>query len=399
MIQPQTTGPAPAPVPPSTLVSLAPPRRIGDEISISLFAIVHRLISGRWLIAACALLGLVIGLVLAFTTPPYFVAQAVFLPPVPTEPTLSPTALFFPREDPTDMYLSLLASRSVQDDVIGHLGLMSRFKTTSPTDARGTLQSMSRFAVSRNQLITVAVVSRDPSLAAEISNAYLDALYRLNGSMVSSASSHREHFFDQQLREQKEALAQAETGLRETEEKTGVLLPQGEAEAGISATAQLQSQINSAETRLSGLLTGATEQNPEVVQARRELASLRAQLASQQASTHPHRSAGGLASTAELPSLTLEYSRRARDLKQRETVYDTLVQQYERARLASIDPGPQLQIVDRAIRPERKAGPRKRNFCIAGIALGLAVACAWLLLAAPVRKLYRDYKSHTLSAS
>ena len=388
MVEQQTAVASPQPF-------IAPPRAsLAGEVTVSLFTLVRRLVRGRWLLLGCSLLGFAIGLGFAYTTPPYFVAEATFLPPAQAEPTLSPTALFFPREDPTDMYLGLLASRSLADDVMDHTGFMKRFQVPSRGDARLMLASMSKFAVSRNQLITVSIRSNEAALSAQIANAYLDALYRLNGSMVASASSHREEFFDRQLREQKEALAKAETDLRRTEEKTGIVLPQGEAEAGISATAQLQTQINAAETRLSGLRVGATEQNPEVIEARTQLAELRAQLARQQAATGVRRPGSGLASNSELPALTLEYTRGERELKLREGIYDTLTQQYERARLASSDPGPQLQIVDRAIAPERKSGPRKRNFAIAGFFLGLVTALAYLLLSQPLVKVYRSYRSH-----
>ena len=389
MVEQETVVARPAPATQVQQVSFA------GEVTVSLFSVVRRLIRGRWLILGCSLLGFGIGLIFAYTTPDFFVATAVFLPPEQAEPTLSPTSLLFPRQDPTDMYLGLLTSRSVADDVIEHTGLMARFKTRSHTEARAMLASMSGFSVSANELMTVAIKSEDPKLSAQIANAYLDALYRLNGSMITSASSHREEFFQQQMREQKEALAKAETDLRRTEEKTGIVLPQGEAEAGLSAIAQLQSQINASETRLSGLRVGATEQNPEVIEARTQLAELRAQLARQQAATGTHKSGAGLASNSELPGLTLEYSRVERELKLREGISDTLTQQYERARLASSDPGPQLQIIDRAIPPERKAGPRKRNFAISGFLFGLAAALAYLLLSQPAIKVYRSYRRHS----
>ena len=391
MVEQETAAP--------TAQSVAAPKALSGfagEVTVSLFDVVRRLIRGRWLLVACSLIGFAIGLIDAFTTKPFFVADAIFLPPGQVEPSLSPTAILFPQGDSTDMYLGLLASRSVADDVIAHVGLMKRFETTSPTIARAILGSLSKFAVSRNQFITVSIKTDDPKFSALVANAYLEALYRVNGSMITSASSHREQFFEEQLHEQKDALAQAETNLRRTEEKTGIVLPEGEAQAGLSATAQLASEINAAEIRLAGLRVGATEQNPEVIEARTQLAGLRAQLARQQAATSARRPGGGLASTSELPGLTLEYSRVARELKLREGIYDTLTQQYERARLSSTDPGPQLQVIDRAVPPERKAGPHKRDFAITGFFLGLAAAVAYLLLSGPVVKVYRSYQRHGL---
>ncbi|MCU1321979.1 MAG: lipopolysaccharide biosynthesis protein [Acidobacteriaceae bacterium] len=157
------------------------------------------------------------------------------------------------------------------------------------------------------------------------------------------------------------------------------------------ATAQLQSAIGTAETRLAGLLMGETEQNPQVTQARAELAALRAQLLRQQANTKTQAPGGGLASTAKLPALTLEYMRKARELKLRESIYDSLTQQYEKARIGSIDPGPQLQVVDRAMIPEQKAGPPRRLWMVggafAGLILGLIHVLVWTKFQRTLREL------------
>jgi tyrosine-protein kinase Etk/Wzc len=162
------------------------------------------------------------------------------------------------------------------------------------------------------------------------------------------------------------------------------VFPAGEAQAGIAATAALQGELNAAEVRLAGLLLGGTEQNSEVVQARAQVAQLRAQLGHQQADSS---ASAGLASNKRLPSLALAFAQREREVRLKETVFEALVQQYEKARLSSIDPGPQLQIVDQASAPEKKAGPNRRLIVIAGAAFGLFAGLAGLLLLDPLRQL------------
>ncbi len=375
-------------------------RGVSDEVTISLIALVRRVAAGKRLLLLCTLAGFLLGLGMALLAHPWYQAEAVFLPP--EKPDLSSgssaTAALLMSQDSTDTYLGLLGSRSVADDVIDRTGLMKVFHAKFKVDARVALAAISKFTVNKNQLISVQVKSGDPALAASIANAYLEALYRLNGQMVSSSSSHREGFFEGQITEQKEALAKAETDLKTTEEQIGIVSPEGEAQAGLSATAQLQAQIGAAQTRLAGLRAGATEQNPEVVEARTQLGELQAQLSRMQASSGARRPGGGLASTRELPGLSLEYARKLRELKLRESVFNSLTQQYEKARLAAIDPGPQLQIVDRAIAPERKAGPSRRLFVALGLVLGFLGGLGYLLLSRPIRGLYRAYQQTPGSA-
>lgn len=368
-----------------------------EEVTISLVETVHKLVSSRRLMMLASLAGLLLGVIVYLLTPAYFVAEASFLPPQQQQQSpLSALSAVFQAQSQvgtSDTYLALLQSRSVSDDVVDQLHLMQRFQTKSRVGARGQLNRMSKFKLSKNELITVTIKSKDPGLSSDIANAFLEALYRQNGLMVTSASSHREQFFRGQLQQQKEEVETAESDLRQTQEKTGLVLPEGEATAGIAATAQLQQQINLAETRLSGLLAGATEQNPEVVEARQELGTLRAALARQQAAAG-HK-ANGLPSASQLPALAMENLRRQRELKLQETLYASLTEQYERARLSSVDPGPQLQIVDRAVRPEFKAGPNALLYAVGGALLGFFLAFGGLLLSGSVSRFLRSYQGLT----
>ena len=112
----------------------------------------------------------------------------------------------------------------------------------------------------------------------------------------------------------------------------------------MKATADLQAAIDRQEAALSAFLVGATEDNPQVIQARAELAALRSQLARQRSNSKGTNSNLGLVPSNELPGLELEYMRKMRDVKLNETLYDLLATQFEKARIASLDPGPQLQI-------------------------------------------------------
>jgi uncharacterized protein involved in exopolysaccharide biosynthesis len=366
---------------------------MNDEIEWSLVDTLRRVLRGYRFLVAFTAAGLVIGILISLFWPKWYTAEAVFLPPprtaelMPSAAGASASALLMGQQDPSDMYLGMLGSRTVEDDVIDHLGLMTIYHAKEKQDARNVLKGQSKFTVDKNSFILVKISTKNPKLSASIANAYLDALYRLNGSMVASAAAYRKAFYEDQMERQKEALDAAEVALKQVEEKTGIVLPQGEAEAGLRAIVDLQTAIGTAEARLSAVRVGATENNPQVVQARAELAALRAQLAKQQAASANHGPRSGLASSAALPGLTMEYVRKMREVKLNETLYDSLTQQYEKARIASLDPGPQFQIVDRAIVPEHKAGPPRVLIILGSVILGFLIGLIWVLFKEPLHRL------------
>lgn len=360
-----------------------------DLIEFNLVDVLRRVVRGKRLLLVGTLTGLILGTVISIFWKPWFEAQAVFLPPKATDfSTAMPTASsLLGSTDTSDVYLGMLGSRTIQDDVIDRMGLIGIYHAPNHTRARLLLTANSSFSVGRNTLISVNVKASNPKLAADIANAYLDALYRLNGQMVESSSVRRSGFFKEQLEQQRDALMKAEDDLRQSEERTGVVLPAGEAQAGINATARTQAQIDTAEATLAGLLVGETDQAPDVVQVRAQLGQLRAQLSHQLAAVS--KGQDGVVPTGTLPALTLDVAQKERDVKLSEAAYESLLQQYGRARLASIDPGPQFQIVDHAVPPEYKAGPSRRLLILGGLAAGFFLALFYLLFFEPLRGLVR----------
>jgi len=360
-----------------------------DEIEINLVQLVARTLRGYRVIVGAAILGGLLSAGLVMLLPKTYTAQAVFLPPVSTEAAVQSLSLF-QRQNPSDTYLGMLGSRSVADDVIDRVHLKDVYHVAEYGLARTQLSKQTKFTVSKNNFISITVITTDPHLSVDIANAYLDSLYKLDGSMSASASAHRREFFEQQLNEERNELAQAEYDMQTVQEKTGLILPENEAAAGVSATARLDAQLQDLQTRLSALLLSETDENPQVQQLRRQIDTLQAQIVRQKSGSKTGPNAG-IPNGARMPGLMLEYLRRDRELKERNKLYESLMAQFEKARLASADPGPQLQIVDRAILPERKSGPPRTLIVIVGALLCGLLGLAWVLFAMPVRQLWQRY--------
>jgi tyrosine-protein kinase Etk/Wzc len=96
----------------------------------------------------------------------------------------------------------------------------------------------------------------------------------------------------------------------------------------IESAASLRAQITAREVQIQGMQTYATGENAQLVQAQRELESLRAQLAKLGGSED---SASGelIVPKGRVPEAGLEYVRKLRDVKYNETIFDILARQFE----------------------------------------------------------------------
>jgi uncharacterized protein involved in exopolysaccharide biosynthesis len=74
--------------------------------------------------------------------------------------------------------------------------------------------------------------------------------------------------------------------------------------------------------------------------------------------------AGAAAAARQMPGLNLEYARKQREVKYHEALFNSISNQYEAARLSEGYAGAPFVIIDRAVAPEHKAWPPRRNLLI-----------------------------------
>ena len=164
------------------------------------------------------------------------------------------------------------------DGIIQRFDLMRVYKTKKLSDARKTLKSNTTILSEKSSLISISVEDHDAQRAEAMANAYVDGLHDLMSHLAVTSAAQRRMLFEQQVTQEKNKLTDAEVALEETEKKTGIIQPQGQAQAVIATIMQLRAQISASEVELGALRTSATDQNPEVITLQSQLAALRAQL-------------------------------------------------------------------------------------------------------------------------
>jgi uncharacterized protein involved in exopolysaccharide biosynthesis len=268
-------------------------------------------------------------------------------------------------KNPNEMYVAMLQSRTVEDAMVQHFGLMQEYHTRYLSDARKVFESQATVdGNGKDGLIRISVVNRNPQRAADLANGYVDQFRDMSQHLAITEASQRRLFFEQELEQAKDSLANAEEALKQTEQTTGVIQPDSQARALIDSAANLRAQITAREVQIQGMQTYATAENSQLVQAQRELESMRAQLA-KLGGTEDNPAGELLVPKGLVPEASLEYIRKLRDVKYNETVFDILARQFEAAKLDEEKEGALIQVVDPAIPPDRRSSP-KRSFIVIG---------------------------------
>jgi tyrosine-protein kinase Etk/Wzc len=377
--------------------SLAPDEEESGRNGLDQRQAIRLLLAGRKLILAGILAGGVLGAVWVLLLKPTYTATATFLPP--NSMSSNSSALLGQlgalsgglggggsalgalggMKDPGAIYIGILESRSVADDMIRQFDLQNIYKTKKMSGTERALANHTKFIPGKDMLVKVNVEDNDPKRAADMANAYLAALSKQNDRLALTEAAQRRAFFERQLEAQKNQLADAEVELAKTEEQTGMIHPSGQAQLQMLTIAQTRAAISSREIELAAMSQGATDQNPEMVRLRSEIVGLKAQLAQLQNSSAKGSPGDIEVPTSKVPQLTLDYVRKEREVKYHEALYELLLRQFESAKLDESRSAPMMQIVDFAVVPDTKSGPPRVPLTLLSAMLGGLLAAAWIL--------------------
>ena len=295
-------------------------------------------------------------------------------------------------KNPSDVFVAMLKSRTVEDALVNRFDLRKVYDLKSYQDARKTLEKRSEIDPENEGLISIKVTDRDPKRAAEIANAWVEELRALNQSLALTEAAQRRAFFEQKLAAERDALSQSEVVLKQIEQKTGIIQPDAQTRVLIGEVADIRAQIAAKEVQLQSMRSYATANNPDVKRAETELAELRTQssgLSRTQAVAVP--SEGNLqVPTGRVAAASLEYVEAARELKYHESLYDFLSRQLEAARIDEAKSAVVVQVVDKAVEPEKKSSPRRLLITAVTAVLSFLLVAFGVLLRDGLRRRRQD---------
>jgi tyrosine-protein kinase Etk/Wzc len=288
-------------------------------------------------------------------------------------------------KNPNDVYVGLLESRTVADSLIARFNLKQRYESRTMDDARRKLAAVTSVATGKKDgFITIGTEDKDPQFAATLANAYVEELTKLTQSMAITEASQRRLFFENQLKEAADQLANAEVALRGTQESTGMIEPDAQVKAIITSVAQLRGAISAKQVQISAMKTFAANQNPDLLRAQEEMRGLEAQL-SKLEKARPARNGDFMVPISKIPAIGVEYVRGVRNVKYYETIFELLAKQFELAKIDEAKNSSMIQILDKAIPAEHKIKPRRAILTIAGTVAGALLGLILAFLRAAVR--------------
>jgi tyrosine-protein kinase Etk/Wzc len=376
------------------------PATVSRDDEVHLLDLLVVLAEQKRMVIGTSVLFVILGVVVSLLMTPMFASTTRILPPQQQQSSTMSAMLgqlgnlagaagnLAGLKSPGDLYVGLLESRRMADTLIQRFKLTERYGATMENTRRALASNSEISTDKKDGMLVITVSDKDPQVAANMANAYAEELARLTQTMALTEASQRRMFFEKQLADVKEQLANAEIAMRTTQEKTGMIQPEAQMQAIIGNAARLKGAIAAKEIELNAMRTFATGQNPEIMRTQEELRTMKSQLAKLEQSQSTDRDF--MVPTGKLPAVGIEYVRSMRDVKYYEVIFEMLAKQYELAKIDEAKDGPLIQVLDKAIPAEQKFKP-KRSLIV--LSLGFAGFVLGALLAF-VRHSYARSRQH-----
>jgi tyrosine-protein kinase Etk/Wzc len=297
-------------------------------------------------------------------------------------------------KNPNDLQVAMLKSRTVEDAMLDRFHLVKLFKVKERSDARKELEKVVEIdSGAKDGLIRISITDRSPQRAAEMANGYVEEYKRLSSGLAVTEASQRRLFFEQQLTQAKDNLANAEEDLKKTGQKTGLIQLDSQTRATIELVAELRGEIAAKDAQISAMRSFATGENPELQLAEQQLAGLRSQ--EEKVGAASEGAANALIPKGSMQEAGIEYIRKLRDVKYYETIFDLLARQYEIAKVDEARQGATVQVVDKAIVPDRRSSPKRTLIVLAAAVLGLFLGVVWAFAKEGLTRLSNNPEEHS----
>jgi glycosyltransferase involved in cell wall biosynthesis/uncharacterized protein involved in exopolysaccharide biosynthesis len=289
-----------------------------------------------------------------------------------------------------DTLTLLLNSRRMTEAVVEQLNLREYYGTTSKTAASNALRNETTIKQSAYKSLEIIVLTHNSKVAADIANAYVSNLDRLNMEFSMTMTKRNRLFMEARLAEKTKKLDEMENDLKVFQIEHHLLGGSEEGGKGgvggpMEAAIALHSNIVSLEVELAALKEYALPNHPLVTQIQAQIKELGKQLdkleqdeASRSIAkrrTRPSLSQKVFPLVEEAPTLFLDLLRLTRRVKVEEAVYGMLVGSLEAARLMEAKNLPTIQPMDLAVPPEFHSRPKTLQSVQVAGALSLALGC------------------------
>jgi len=275
---------------------------------------------------------------------------------------------------PSDVYARMLKSKTITGRVINMFDLQIRYNTDNSFETYDALMDHATFEVTEEGLLSVSVEDKDPQVAADMANAFVDELDRVNREIVLDRARQNRVFIEDRLEQVKTELSKSRHELEEFQLKNKAVDFEQQVRLAVDQAIDLRTSLARIEIELNLKEKTLGRDNAELIDLARRREMYVAQLERLE-KRNPDSSFFSLP-IADIPGLRGQYEVLYSRVRVGEGLYQVLLEQLEQAKIIEYENSPTISILDRATPPDVKSRPKRT--LIVGLTFGFSAFFALL---------------------
>jgi len=324
----------------------------------------------------------VLSIVISLVLPKWYQSTAVILPTQEASSGLgmlggSISAGVLVQDTQTQRYISILKSRVLAEKMIARFNLQERYEQETIDETIEYFRDKCNFAIGDEMQVMISILDKDQDLVASMTNFAVATLDSINIALSTGQAANTRRLLASRLEAMIDTLTVIEQAVVDFMDKNRILNLEEQVRLGLESAAQLQLLILEKELALDIAREIGSGNSARIDQLERELEILHHNLADYQRGGNENN----LFPPPDIvPELGVEMERFRREIESTAQVLTYLAPEYEKAKLEEARTTPDLQILDRGVRPDKKARPRRRMIVLSSFFLSFLLTAAGVLI-------------------
>jgi tyrosine-protein kinase Etk/Wzc len=318
----------------------------------------------------------IITVIITLLLPRWYKAKTVIMPPSSKESTLGKLGGILGGgllgiqggEEEQNRIMSILKSRSLLEQVAKNYNLIEKYDCDNLEETIKKMKDNLNIELGEELQISVSFWDKDQDLVADITNYIVKCLDSLNISLSTGKGSYSRKFVESRVGEVLDSLNFLEREMKNFMAEEGVLIIEDQLRAGVNIAAQIKAEIISKEAELAVVNKAYDKNSPMAKFVQSEVNNLRDKY---NKFFNEQSDDKIIPNFDKAPFLVTKFNRLKWKIEYYLKVLEILAPEYESAKISETKHVPTIQIIDIAVRPERKDKPKRAKIVLVLFGLSL----------------------------
>ncbi|MBO8152907.1 MAG: hypothetical protein H0Z30_10510 [Candidatus Marinimicrobia bacterium] len=316
------------------------------------------------IVAIVVLIFTITSIIVSLSLPKYYKATTVILPfssegtALLSQGVISSLGMFGLQNTQIDVsrILAILKSRTLLEIVAKRFNLQKRYGKRSWVGTLNSLKKNIKVVVGEESQIKITVYDKDQLLVDDVANFIVECLDSINISLTTKSARENRIFIEGRLREVIDSLSIYEKRLTKFMRENGIVSLEEQVKVGVEKIADLKAQLAMKEIELEIARNTYGVNSPISRQVEIQMLSIKRKY---DEFRNTSLTDDLFPAFSKVPELEVKFARLKREAEYYSKLLEYLGPQYEQAKINEVKKVSTIQVLDKAVTPERKAKPKR----------------------------------------